>query len=132
MPTVQASNNASFTARGGPHWPWDPPEGYHGRAGYRDDFSVAAGAPATAVAAAPTFLHPGPRRLADSSRPPTPPGSRPPYGWGNAPLSGPLPASLCLPPDPVPAAPSVGLAIFLPPGGRTTGLPRCAAATRGG
>ena len=45
--------------------------------------SVAAGAPATAVAAVPTYLQPSPRRLADASRPPTPGGSQPPFGWGD-------------------------------------------------
>jgi hypothetical protein len=48
-------------------------------------FSVAAGAPATAVAAVPTSLHPSRRRLADASRPPTPEGSRPAFAGGNVP-----------------------------------------------
>src|SRR5215469_15517401 len=45
--------------------------------------SVAAVAPAKAFAASPTFLHHSLRRLADGSRPPTPRGSLPPFGWGN-------------------------------------------------
>ena len=44
--------------------------------------SVAAGAPARVITTPPTYLHPSLRRLADGSRPPTPEGSRPPFGWG--------------------------------------------------
>src|SRR3954454_9408063 len=44
--------------------------------------SVAAGARASVVASPPTDLHPSLRRLADGSRPPTPEGSLPPFGWG--------------------------------------------------
>jgi hypothetical protein len=44
--------------------------------------TVAAVAPATALAAAPTVLHPSLRRSADGSRPPTPEGSLLPFGWG--------------------------------------------------
>lgn len=47
--------------------------------------SVAAGAPARVFTTPPTFLHPSLRRLADSSRPPTPRGSLLPFGWGNVP-----------------------------------------------
>jgi len=45
--------------------------------------SVAAVAPAKVVATLPTVLHHSLRRLADGSRPPTPEGSLPPFGWGN-------------------------------------------------
>jgi hypothetical protein len=45
--------------------------------------TVAAVAPATALATAPTVLHHSLRRLADGSRPPTPEGSLPPFGWGD-------------------------------------------------
>jgi len=45
--------------------------------------SVAAVAPARAVTTPPTFLHHSLRRLADGSRPPTPEGSLPPFGWGH-------------------------------------------------
>src|SRR5258708_38711588 len=44
--------------------------------------SVAAEAPAKVVTTSPTSLHHSLRRLADGSRPPTPEGSRPPFGWG--------------------------------------------------
>jgi hypothetical protein len=45
--------------------------------------SVAAGAPARAITAPPTDLHPSLRRLADGSRPPTPEGSQPAFAWGD-------------------------------------------------
>jgi hypothetical protein len=45
--------------------------------------SVAAGAPARAVAILPTYLHHCLRRLADGSRPPTPEGSLPSFPWGD-------------------------------------------------
>jgi hypothetical protein len=45
--------------------------------------TVAAGAPARAVAAPPTYLHPSLRRLADGSRPPTPEGSLPACAGGH-------------------------------------------------
>src|SRR5262245_7244328 len=45
--------------------------------------SVAAVAPVGAVAAPPTYLQHSLRRLADGSRPPTPEGSQPPFGWGD-------------------------------------------------
>jgi len=45
--------------------------------------SVAAVAPARAVTTPPTDLHHSLRRLADGSRPPTPRGSLPPFGWGD-------------------------------------------------
>jgi hypothetical protein len=45
--------------------------------------SVAAGAPATVLATAPTDLHPSLRRLADGSRPPTPEGSQPGFPGGD-------------------------------------------------
>ena len=45
--------------------------------------SVVEAAPATVVATAPTVLRRPLRRLADRSRPPTPEGSQPPFGWGN-------------------------------------------------
>ena len=45
--------------------------------------SVAAGAPARALATPPTYLHPCLRRLADGSRPPTPEGSLPGFPWGD-------------------------------------------------
>jgi hypothetical protein len=45
--------------------------------------SVAAGAPARVITTPPTYLHPSLRRLADGSRPPTPEGSLPPFGWGD-------------------------------------------------
>src|SRR5262249_10842431 len=45
--------------------------------------SVAEAAPAAAVTTAPTVLRRPLRRLADGSRPPTPRGILPPFGWGN-------------------------------------------------
>src|SRR5262245_3900526 len=45
--------------------------------------SEAAVAPARVLATPPTSLHHGLRRLADGSRPPTPRGSLPPFGWGD-------------------------------------------------
>jgi hypothetical protein len=45
--------------------------------------SVAEAAPATVITTAPTYLRRPLRRLADGSRPPTPRGSLPPFGWGN-------------------------------------------------
>jgi len=47
--------------------------------------TVAAVAPAKVVATAPADLHHSLRRLADGSRPPTPRGSLPPFGWGPVP-----------------------------------------------
>ena len=47
--------------------------------------SVAEAAPARIVTIPPTFLHCPLRRLADGSRPPTPRGSPPPFGWGDVP-----------------------------------------------
>jgi hypothetical protein len=91
--------------------------------------SVAGAAPATASTAAPTFLRRPLRRLAVGSRPPTPRGSLPPFGWG--------------PIDPYPAHSRSAFAcspILYPqphrltlrlasPCGRATGLPRCGAET---
>src|SRR5262249_44387679 len=45
--------------------------------------SVAAVAPARVITAPPPVLHHSLRRLADGSRPPTPEGSLPPFGWGH-------------------------------------------------
>ena len=45
--------------------------------------SVVEAAPARAVTALPTYLLRPLRRLADGSRPPTPRGSLPPFGWGD-------------------------------------------------
>jgi len=45
--------------------------------------SVAEAAPARVVATLPTFLRRPLRRLAGGSRPPTPRGSLPPFGWGD-------------------------------------------------
>jgi hypothetical protein len=45
--------------------------------------SVAAVAPARVIATPPTVLHHSLRRLADTSRPPTPEGSLLPFGWGD-------------------------------------------------
>src|SRR5947209_504869 len=59
--------------------------------------SVAAVAPARALATLPTCLHHGLRRLADGSRPPTPRGSLPPFGWGDVPT----------PVRPIPGRPSL-------------------------
>jgi len=46
-----------------------------------DMTSVAAVAPAKVIATSPTVLRHSPRRLTDGSRPPTPEGSQPPFGW---------------------------------------------------
>jgi hypothetical protein len=45
--------------------------------------TVAAAAPARIMAIPPTYLHRCLRRLADGSRPSTPEGSQPPFGWSN-------------------------------------------------
>src|SRR5262249_57030037 len=45
--------------------------------------SVAAVAPARVITAPPPVLHHSLRQLADASRPPTPEGSLPPFGWGD-------------------------------------------------
>ena len=45
--------------------------------------SVAAVAPAKAIAASPSYLQHSLRRLADGSRPPTPEGSQPACAWGD-------------------------------------------------
>lgn len=74
--TAQASVNASAKRRGSPIG-----LGVHlsvtaaGPATER--ITVAAGAPATVLATAPTYLHPSLRWLTDGSRPPTPRGSLP-------------------------------------------------------
>jgi hypothetical protein len=46
-----------------------------------DMTSVVAVAPAKVVATSPTVLRHSLRRLTDGSRPPTPEGSQPPFGW---------------------------------------------------
>jgi hypothetical protein len=80
--------------------------------------SVAAGAPATAVTAAPTSLHPSLRRLADGSRPPTPEGSLPPFGWGNVPTPiRPITGRPSLPPSPCTRSPIGSPYGSLSPGG---------------
>jgi hypothetical protein len=90
--------------------------------------TVAAVAPATALAAAPTVLQHSLRRLADGSRPPTPEGSLPPFGWGD--VTTPIRPitdrhSLHLP-CPQPHRLALRFAF---PSRRTTGLPRCGAET---
>ena len=87
--------------------------------------SVAAVAPARAVATPPTFLQHSLRRLADVSRPPTPEGSQPACAWEMTPYpphyGAAFACSLVLDPQPHRSA-------LRPryPEGRATGLPRSA------
>ena len=109
-----------------PHWPWGPPERYHGRAGYRDDFggdwSTSKGrcGPAdSCIPACAGWLTVHARRHPEEVSPLS-------GGVMLPPLSSPLPVGLRLLPRPLPAAPSVDLTASLPQQGRATGLPRSA------
>ena len=96
MQAAQASNNAPAEIRPGtappanatsygarlPPWLWGQPARYYGRAGYRDDFG-GGGRTSKGHCDPATYLRRPLRRLADGSRPPTPEGSLPPFGWGD-------------------------------------------------
>jgi hypothetical protein len=105
------------------------PGRYCGSAGYRDDFG-GGGRTSNGRCDRATILRRPLRRLADGSRPPTPRGSLPPFGWGEC--RNPYPAhyrpAFAFSPIPYPQPRRLILRLAFPCG-RATGLPRCIAET---
>src|SRR5437588_9174608 len=78
--TAQASDNVLLSNTRLPHWSWGQPGHYYDSAGYRYVFG-GGGRTSKDRCDPATVLRRPLRRLADGSRPPTPRGSLPPFGW---------------------------------------------------
>jgi hypothetical protein len=96
-----------------PHWPWGNLDGTTPEPATELP-AVAGAAPATTIAVAPTVLLCSLRRLADSSRPPTPEGSRPACAGGDTTPIRPITDRPSLAPSSCTRSPSALLTIRFP------------------